>query len=94
MTRILQLHQLDGSYGRWGNQLLWYAMGRWFCEQHDAVLETPQWVGEYVFDINDPPLSGAPNVLLSWPMSPDTVKWSGIATLNTKEYAFPAMVHG
>lgn len=91
MTRILQLHQLAGGNGRFANQLQWFALGKWFCEQHDAILQTPQWIGESVFEIDDPPMSGAPNVLLSWPLSPEMHRWEGVATLNTAEYSFPPM---
>lgn len=70
---------------------MWFALARWLCEQHDAVLQTPLWIGETVFDIDDPAIDGAPNVLLSWPLAPDMVRWEGIATLNTAEYAFPPM---
>lgn len=88
MTRILQIPQLNGSFGRFANKLLWYAMARWFCEKYDAVLQTPQWEGEHVFEINDAPMEGSPNILLSWPMSPDDEPWKGIAQLNTDKYSF------
>jgi len=89
MKRILQLPELGGANGRWGNQLQWFAIGKWFCEKFDATLQTPEWLGERVFDIDDPRIEGAPNVLLSWPLAPEMKPWEGIAVLNTRQYSFP-----
>jgi len=89
MTRILQLPELNGSHGRFGNMLIWYGLGRWLCEKYGATLQTPQWPGEQVFQIDDPPIEGAPCVLLSWPFSPEMEVWEGRAILNTAEYSFP-----
>lgn len=89
MTRILQLPQVGGSHGRFGNCLLWYALAKSFCEKYEATLQTPDWIGERVFELNDPRMSGQSNVLLSWPLAPDTEPWEGIAELNTREYSFP-----
>jgi hypothetical protein len=88
MRRILQLPQIGGRHGRWGNMLQWYALGRWFCEKYDAVLQTADWPGEQVFYLNDPKIEGESNLRLSWPLAPDQEFWDGIALLNTWEYSF------
>jgi hypothetical protein len=89
--RILQLPELSGSHGRFGNLLLWYALAKHFCETYDATLETPSWDGDRIFDINDPPISGESNVRISWPMAPEMKPWAGIAILNTFQYSFPPL---
>lgn len=44
-----------GSYGRFGNQLFQYAYARAYAEKCKAILHTPKWVGQEVFqNINDP----------------------------------------
>lgn len=88
MTRILQVPEI-GSVGRFGNALMFYALGKWYAEKHEAILQTPPWAGEQVFQIDDPPIEGAPNVRLSYPLAPDMEKWDGIAIFNFLEYGFP-----
>jgi len=46
-----------GNFGRFGNQLFQYAVARKYAELHDAVLETPSWIGQRLFFIEDPPIS-------------------------------------
>jgi hypothetical protein len=43
--------------GRFGNQLFQYAVARKYAELHGARLETPDWVGRRLFDLDDPPIS-------------------------------------
>jgi len=38
-----------GNYGRFGNQLFQYAFCRAWAEKHDARLELPPWVGDFLF---------------------------------------------
>lgn len=88
--RILQLPEL-GTIGRFGNALMFYALGKWFCNKYNAVLQTPLWIGDTVFEVDDPPIEGAPNVRLSWPLAPEMEPWEGIAMFNFAEYSFPPM---
>lgn len=45
--------------GGWGNQLFQYAFGRGYAEATGSRLETEPWVGQQVFEINDPQISGS-----------------------------------
>lgn len=54
MNGIIQIRSL-GSYGRVGNQLFQYAFARGYAEAIGAKLETPPWIGQYLFeDVHDP----------------------------------------
>jgi hypothetical protein len=46
-----------GSFGRFGNQCFQYAAARGYAESIGATLETPWWVGQTLFGLNDPPIS-------------------------------------
>lgn len=46
-----------GSFGRLGNQFFQYAAARGYAESIGARLETPPWVGQQLFGLNDPPIS-------------------------------------
>lgn len=87
--RILQMPELDGRKGRFGNQMMWYALGRWICETYDATLQTPPWDGDRIFAIDDPPHD---NIFdrkpLSWPLAPDMKPWEGCAILDSDQYSF------
>lgn len=48
-----------GLDGRFGNQLLQYGFLRLYAERNGLTLETPDWLGRYLFD-HDDPLLGAP----------------------------------
>lgn len=48
-----------GSNGRFGNQLLQYCLLRALGEVHEITVETPDWIGRWLFDLSDPYL-GAP----------------------------------
>lgn len=43
--------------GRFGNQIFSYACARAYAERNSLELQTDQWAGQKVFDINDPPIS-------------------------------------
>ncbi|MFE1602204.1 glycosyltransferase [Methylobacterium sp. ID0610] len=45
-----------GLDGRFGNQILQYGFPRLYAERHGLVLETPSWLGQHLFDRDDPPL--------------------------------------
>lgn len=40
--------------GGFGNQLFQYAFARSYAEKYDAILETPQWIGQSIFELSDP----------------------------------------
>ncbi|MCF8506720.1 MAG: hypothetical protein K9G59_17565 [Caulobacter sp.] len=42
------------DFGRFGHVVLNYLTLRDYAARHDLVLETPEWVGHYVFELNDP----------------------------------------
>ncbi len=46
--------KLLNNFGRWGNCLFQYATARKYAEEHKSQLQTPNWVGEKVFNISDP----------------------------------------
>ncbi len=48
-----------GSAGRFGNQLLQYAVLRAHAEQQGLALETPDWIGRCLYGVDDP-LPGPP----------------------------------
>lgn len=45
------------SHGRFAHNVLEYVLVRLYAEKHGLTLETPEWVGGYVFSIDDPPPS-------------------------------------
>lgn len=77
MTRILQFPSL-GKLGRFGNFLGLYALARHYADRAGALLQTPDWCGQKIFQIDPSPIEGEPTVTLRPPL-PDT--WDGIATL-------------
>jgi hypothetical protein len=42
--------------GGFGNQLFQYAFARAYAESQNAMLLTPGWIGQRIFEISDPPL--------------------------------------
>jgi len=56
MNGIVQVSCL-GRFGRFGNQLFQYAFARTYAEKIGAKLETPPWIGQFLFGLKDPPLS-------------------------------------
>lgn len=42
------------SHGRFAHNVLEYVLVRLYAEKYGYVLETPEWVGGYVFEIDDP----------------------------------------
>lgn len=51
--RRLALTRL-GSNGRFGNQILQYGVAHLYASRHGLSLETPPWIGRYLFDLDDP----------------------------------------
>lgn len=52
MRRVLQLPAI-GTEGRFGNWMLHYLAGRILAEQAGAVVQTPPWIGEELFQLKD-----------------------------------------
>lgn len=46
-----------GKNGRFGNQLFQYAFLKIYALQHHLRVETPAWIGQYLFGHQDPPIS-------------------------------------
>jgi hypothetical protein len=46
-----------GSFGRFGNQLFQYSFAKAYAEIIGAELQTPPWVGQKIFNIDDPPIT-------------------------------------
>lgn len=46
-----------GSNGRFANQIFQYAFLKIYAKEHNLRLETPRWIGQYLFGHNDPPIS-------------------------------------
>jgi FkbM family methyltransferase len=46
-----------GKMGRFGNQIFEYAFLKIYAEQHNLNVETPSWIGQYLFGHKDPPIS-------------------------------------
>lgn len=53
--RIVSMSRL-GTFGRWGNSLFQWAFGHFYAEKYNAVLQTPAWDGQKVFNITNPPI--------------------------------------
>jgi len=46
------------THGRFAHNVLEYALVRLYAEKYGCVLETPDWVGGYYFDLDDPRQGG------------------------------------
>ncbi|WP_368012165.1 FkbM family methyltransferase [Laspinema palackyanum] len=46
-----------GSNGRFANQLFQYGFLKLYAQTHHLRIETPEWIGQYLFGHQDPPLS-------------------------------------
>ncbi|WP_298380457.1 tetratricopeptide repeat protein [Azospirillum sp.] len=66
------------SHGRFAHNVLEYVLVRLYAEKHGFTLETPEWVGGYYFDINDP-LPSRPYRPLYYPRHPLNRHLSGTA---------------
>lgn len=55
MSGIITLRRL-GTFGRFGNAMFQYAFARAYAEKYNAVLQTPEWIGQKIFNISDPPI--------------------------------------
>ncbi len=53
-----------GANGRFGNQLLQYGFLRMYAAEYGLTLETPDWIGRDLFDLDDP-LPGTPLPVVS-----------------------------
>jgi hypothetical protein len=46
-----------GTSGRFANQIFQYAFLRIYAKEYDLAIETPAWIGQYLFGHNDRPIS-------------------------------------
>lgn len=46
-----------GRNGRFGNQIFQYAFLKIYGREHDLSIETPKWIGQYLFGHSDPSVS-------------------------------------
>ena len=51
--RIITISTL-GKRGRFGNQMFQYAFARAYAEKYNCILQTPKWIGQDIFEIQDP----------------------------------------
>jgi len=56
LGRYITMKEL-GNYGRFANAMFQYCFCRRYADMHDLTLQTPQWVGTYLFGLTDPPIS-------------------------------------
>ena len=49
-----------GALGRFGNQIIQYAVLRLYAEHADATAVCPDWIGRDIYGLNDPILASAP----------------------------------
>lgn len=47
----------DPTLGRFGNSLLQYAYLKTYAKLYNLRVETPEWIGQYLFGHNDPPIT-------------------------------------
>lgn len=81
MNGVVQIANL-GSFGRFGNQLFQYAAARGYARKIGARLETPPWVGEYLFKgINAARIT---SVMPTLPL--DTIPQNGETNINLHGY--------
>jgi FkbM family methyltransferase len=45
-----------GKNGRFANQIFQYAFLKIYAKEHNLRVETPQWIGQYLFGHKDPPI--------------------------------------
>ncbi len=45
-----------GTNGRFANQLFQYAFLKIYAKEHELRVETPEWIGQYIFGHSDPPI--------------------------------------
>ena len=46
-----------GTSGRFANQIFQYAFLRIYAKEYDLAIETPAWIGQYLFGHDDEPIS-------------------------------------
>lgn len=80
MPGTVQINCL-GGLGRFGNQLFQYAVAKGYARKVGAVLETPAWIGQQIFEIDDPkPSKNVPSTQM------DEVPQDGRDTINLHGY--------
>ena len=56
MSRTFSVSQL-GRMGRFGNAVFQYMFAKTYARRFDLQVECPSWVGNFLFDASDPPVS-------------------------------------
>jgi len=79
------------NMGRLGNQVFLYAFLRTYAREHNLRVETPAWIGQYLFGHNDAPIS-QPLPLVG--EQPQPYKLSESAILNAPEPLKNVDFHG
>jgi FkbM family methyltransferase len=51
-----------GSHGRFANQIFQYAFLKVYARKYNLRVETPNWIGQYLFGCNDPQISNLPKL--------------------------------
>lgn len=89
--------------GRFGNQVFQYAFLKIYSQRHQLRLETPDWIGKFLFGCNDPSLSCQfPPVFERMPqdaiarhcsdrvrcLSPDTLRQQNLTLSETGDWIF------
>ena len=46
-----------GRFGRFGNQVWQYMYQNTYAKEHDLTIQTPKWIGQYLFGISDAPIA-------------------------------------
>lgn len=69
-----------GKNGRFGNQIFQYAFLKIYAQQHNLNIETPSWIGQYLFGHQDPPIS---QKLTQFPEKKGRVEFSQSRVLNS-----------
>lgn len=62
--------------GRFGNQLFQYAHARALSEQRGVELSTPEWIGQKIFQINDPCNTGDVEIINGYHQHQDSLIYS------------------
>lgn len=55
-TSVITMSTL-GKNGRFANQIFQYAFLKIYAKEHNLRVETPPWIGQYLFGHSDPPIS-------------------------------------
>lgn len=72
-------------FGRMANNMFMYAFLKIYALEHDLQVETPKWIGQYLFGHQDPPLSQTYRQIAEQPSPYTSYKGSESLILNAKK---------